>query len=572
MGTGLPPTSQLNQPTEWHPGALVTLTDIQFELMPVGSVSSRQQTNASYEPLERLDLKAVPSIIRSGQTVTLTLNYSGAETRHVYLESHTGNPAAEVSLASGEFQIESGDSVQTQARVRRKQISWLGGMFRIRFVAFTRDGLVASTEVTLRSRPRYELSLLLLILLIPYAVGTTLFAAGTSTSTPIPATITSTSSLTATSTSTSSATTTSTPTVTSSATATSTSSATATPTLTVTSSATSTNTPSRTSTSTATATATRTASLTATNTATLTLTATTDPTVWLSQCPQYVQKGWVYYIIQLGDTVFSLSGKAGISVALLQQINAIPNPNLITVGQKICIPPLPTLVPDVTVPPPQPDPTTQVPPPCNPAYAVSAKVTPNEASTVFVNFTVTNTGCDMQQSDTAILQSYSTGTTADITNKQSFKLSRNASQAMQILCSNDGKGHSTISFQSGRQNPLTVSCDVPGEPQLCPPEYTISAAVASAPGTGADGRVTFTVTNTGCNMLQQDTAVLTSFINTDFSTGIGVPTITNSKSFKMYYNAPPQKFQILCSTDGEGYTTITFKGGIHPEFRIACNP
>jgi hypothetical protein len=49
--------------------------------------------------------------------------------------------------------------------------------------------------------------------------------------------------------------------------------------------------------------------------------------------------GWVPYIIQQGDTLFSISRQAGVSLAEMQQVNCIADPNAIYYGQVILVPP-----------------------------------------------------------------------------------------------------------------------------------------------------------------------------------------------------------------------------------------
>ena len=48
-----------------------------------------------------------------------------------------------------------------------------------------------------------------------------------------------------------------------------------------------------------------------------------------AQCPSYV--------VQRGDTLGKIAGRYGISVAVLAQMNSIPNINSIYVGQRLCI-------------------------------------------------------------------------------------------------------------------------------------------------------------------------------------------------------------------------------------------
>ena len=111
---------------------------------------------------------------------------------------------------------------------------------------------------------------------------------------------------------------------------------TATYTATITPTATSTVTPSRTPTATPSETPTGTPTVTPTATLIPTIappTATLTPTVCAGRA------GWVPYIIQQGDTLFSISRQAGVSLAEMQQVNCIADPNAIYYGQVILVPP-----------------------------------------------------------------------------------------------------------------------------------------------------------------------------------------------------------------------------------------
>ncbi|MBI3763129.1 MAG: LysM peptidoglycan-binding domain-containing protein, partial [Chloroflexi bacterium] len=65
------------------------------------------------------------------------------------------------------------------------------------------------------------------------------------------------------------------------------------------------------------------------------LIASPKPTVCVPAPPP----GWVFYTIQPGDTLFSLSVKWGVSLATLQRVNCIGNPADIKAGQRIYAPP-----------------------------------------------------------------------------------------------------------------------------------------------------------------------------------------------------------------------------------------
>jgi len=52
-----------------------------------------------------------------------------------------------------------------------------------------------------------------------------------------------------------------------------------------------------------------------------------------------VLKGWNSYIVQQGDTLFSIARQSGLTLTQLQQANCIANPSAIFYGQVIFIPP-----------------------------------------------------------------------------------------------------------------------------------------------------------------------------------------------------------------------------------------
>jgi LysM repeat protein len=57
--------------------------------------------------------------------------------------------------------------------------------------------------------------------------------------------------------------------------------------------------------------------------------------------------GWVYYIVQPGDTLYSIGRARGVSVAQLQIANCLSS-TLIRVGQKLYVPNVPTSIPSST--------------------------------------------------------------------------------------------------------------------------------------------------------------------------------------------------------------------------------
>jgi murein DD-endopeptidase MepM/ murein hydrolase activator NlpD len=64
------------------------------------------------------------------------------------------------------------------------------------------------------------------------------------------------------------------------------------------------------------------------------------PVVLTFPTPQCAGRpGWVPYIVQRGDTLFSIARRSGVSVAEIQQANCIPDPNTIYYGQVLIVPP-----------------------------------------------------------------------------------------------------------------------------------------------------------------------------------------------------------------------------------------
>ncbi|RMH01044.1 MAG: LysM peptidoglycan-binding domain-containing protein, partial [Chloroflexi bacterium] len=98
-----------------------------------------------------------------------------------------------------------------------------------------------------------------------------------------------------------------------------------------------------TSTSTPTATHTKTPSSTPSATATSILTNTPIPTE-TAVCTPAPPPGWQPYTIQAGDTLFNLALQTGTTVSQISSVNCLVN-NILTVGQTIWLPPLPTLPP-----------------------------------------------------------------------------------------------------------------------------------------------------------------------------------------------------------------------------------
>ena len=114
---------------------------------------------------------------------------------------------------------------------------------------------------------------------------------------------------------------------------------------------------------------------TATSTPTPTIEPTSTPRPTRTPVQQPVCSGppssWVAYIVQRGDTLYSIATSRGITVAELKYYNCLTS-DLIRVGQRLYVPfvptrvPSPTPLPATTEPPPattEPPPATTEPPP-----------------------------------------------------------------------------------------------------------------------------------------------------------------------------------------------------------------
>ncbi len=224
-----------------------------------------------------------------------------------------------------------------------------------------------------------------------YTLTFTVTASKTATHTPTPVTPTSTltrtplpptATFTLTSTHTPTLTATLTATFTPTPTATLTATATNTPTHTPTATATATNTPTATATHTPTATLTLTpthtptVTATATNTPTATATATLTLTPTLTQIPTQVSgiilptavpimefvptrtpavcgrpENWRAYVVQKGNTLYSIARSVGSTIAELRDVNCLTNASFLSIGQVLYVPQLPS-EPVLTAAPP----------------------------------------------------------------------------------------------------------------------------------------------------------------------------------------------------------------------------
>jgi hypothetical protein len=310
--------------------------------------------------------------------------------------------------------INSGETFEAKAQIKKTKSFWLGGKFPLRFTAFTQEGLYSGADAVVRIRPRYELLVLLLLLLIPCGVTAALaFPRVSATSTP---TFTTTPTITATESP--SATPTTTPTGTQSPTFTPTTPPTITP------------------------------SVTTGPSETPTLTPTGTITPWINRCSQFPT--WVFYTIQPGDTLLRLAQAAGIGLLQVQQVNGIPNPDRIQVGQRICLPRAPNTA---TFTPTRTHTPTLTLTTAAPRLSVQGQCTFRQG-TLSVAFTVTNSGGPMPASDLAIIVIPQTALEEPLVSAQ-FQLLANQSQTFTVNIPFSGRGSSSSQIAAGQQVLLT---------------------------------------------------------------------------------------------------------------------
>jgi LysM repeat protein len=70
---------------------------------------------------------------------------------------------------------------------------------------------------------------------------------------------------------------------------------------------------------------------------------------------------WGNYIVKPGDTLYGLSLRFGATVSALQRANCLGESTLLKVGQKLRVPPGPSVPPTVPVPTSIPSSPTQTP-------------------------------------------------------------------------------------------------------------------------------------------------------------------------------------------------------------------
>lgn len=140
---------------------------------------------------------------------------------------------------------------------------------------------------------------------------------------------------------------------------------------TITSTATPTDTPTATPTITSTATSTGTPTVTPTGVPpTLTPTSTPAPTVTPGPCAYT-------YVVRFGDTLWSIARRFGTTVQAIVQANGIINPNYIWVGQVLCIP--------YGTPPPTPSPAVYIVQPGDTLWSIARRFGTTVEAIAWVN-------------------------------------------------------------------------------------------------------------------------------------------------------------------------------------------
>ncbi|NWF69240.1 MAG: FHA domain-containing protein [Chloroflexi bacterium] len=283
-GYRLPP----HQPQEWRPGSVLTIAEhIRIELLT--PVAPAQQAAGS-----QFTLTVAPIMLSASRPGTLSLTYGGGRSdQHVYFKARSLE-GIDFDIQPGEQYITPGTTISATARLRTSKTFWLGGVFPVTFMSLTPDGEFAKAEARVRLRPRYAaLLLILLLLFIPPAVLIV-----SRPNIPIIVQL---------------------------------------PTATPTPTATDTPHPSRTPSATPTPREETTAEASATPTDEPSITPTT-PVACVNQCAAF---GWPNYVVQPGDTLFSLALAADVSMSQVQEVNCISDAGLIQAFQTICLPIIP---------------------------------------------------------------------------------------------------------------------------------------------------------------------------------------------------------------------------------------
>lgn len=147
------------------------------------------------------------------------------------------------------------------------------------------------------------------------------------------------------------------------------------------------------------------------------------------------------YVVQSGDTLFSIAQRVNLSLADLQNGNCISNPNLLQVGQSLRVPFVPaTAVPANTLPPPP----TATPIPSGPNLRAD-------------NILITQGECTTIRWDVAnVRQVYFEGQPT------------NASGSQQVCPTIDSTYTLLVVYQDGKQAPFTIRVQVTLPPEATP--------------------------------------------------------------------------------------------------------
>lgn len=274
----------------WLPGDMLAIANT------VRATVLGRMTAPPAQPTGQIQLTVEPKTLRPNQQALLTLTYPGGQTeQQVYFRAYSFVEGVEFELQPREHFVPPGGTVNVRARAYPVKTFLLGGSVPVSFSAMTADGLFAKADVGLRLRPRFEIFLLFLLLLCPATVvGAAALREAILTMLAPTAT----------------------------ATATFTPEVALLPTLTPTPLPSETPTPEP--------------------TATATLTPFPTATSCFNQCAAL---GWPSYLVREGDTLSSLAVAGNVSVARAAQVNCLVDPSRIQVGQRICLPVIPTVAP-----------------------------------------------------------------------------------------------------------------------------------------------------------------------------------------------------------------------------------
>lgn len=284
-GRRIPP----NQKQLWKPGDSLSIGGVGLEL--IASVK------ASVSAPTQFDLTIQPQTLRAAVPAVLTLQYESARERRVYFEGSTYAGGVHFTLDPSEAYLEQRGEIRVNVRTNPLRLFLFGAALNAEFSAFTTDGLFANVQTRVKVRPPYLLwsALLLLLFLfisVPVVVGIvtnpqpleelievepTLVVQLPTQETPIPTETIETIE------------------------------ATQTPFEEPTVNPSQTDAPP----------------------------PATATVVCINQCAQL---GWQNYLVQPGDTLFSLAQSANVSAGLAVQVNCIGDANLIFAGQLICLP------------------------------------------------------------------------------------------------------------------------------------------------------------------------------------------------------------------------------------------